>query len=161
MSDVTLHLPYAGTSGWSGSTTSRERAVSEDANGTTKSRQAMAKSFLLRNGTRGGTWRELAEEYNWHHGQASAVLSVLHKESAIYRLSTERRERCAVYVAPEYLNARHFAMHGGRKQRDESFWRNTIAEELLAKLPTENTGFLTEVLHITDIIALVEEVRNG
>lgn len=161
MSETVLHLPYGGTSGWSGSQTSLERAISEDSNGTTRSRQALARRFLLRAGTRGGTWRELAEEYNWHHGQASAVLSVLHKESAIYRLSAERRERCAVYVTPEYLGERHFAMHGSRSKRDEAFWRNTLADEMLLRVPEQGNGFLPDTMAVSEVIALIEAVRNG
>jgi hypothetical protein len=161
MSETVLHLPYAGTSGWSGSDTSQERAIREDNNGTTRSRQALVRRFLLRSGARGGTWRELADEYGWHHGQASAVLSVLHKESVIYRLSTERRERCAVYVAPEYLGERHFAMHGSRNKRDEAFWRNTLADEMLLRVPDLQNGFLPNTITISEVIALIEAVRNG
>lgn len=98
-------LPYAGTSGYSGSNTSEERARQQDKNGTTKLRQNLTLNFLRHNTGRGLTWKELSEITNWHHGQASGVLSVLHKEGLIARLQ-ETRSRCLVYVAPEYVYGR-------------------------------------------------------
>lgn len=89
--------PYAGTSGWSGTTTSQDRAIQEDANGTTKDRQSLTLRIVNATKTYGMTWQELADATGWHHGQASGVLSVLHKEGLIARL-TERRGKCAIYV---------------------------------------------------------------
>jgi len=94
--------PYAGTSGWAGTETSRARAKQQDSDGTTKMRQTTALTHLRHNTGRGLTWKELAEITNWHHGQASGVLSVLHKAGLIARLQ-ETRNRCLVYVAPEYV----------------------------------------------------------
>jgi DNA-binding MarR family transcriptional regulator len=100
--------PYNNTSGHSGSDTSRERAEREDSNGTTSYRQRETLSMLHSRGTLGVTWKELGERYNWHHGQASGVLSVLHKEGWIVRLK-ERRNKCAVYVAPQYSIGRELS----------------------------------------------------
>jgi DNA-binding MarR family transcriptional regulator len=97
--------PYAGTSGWSGSTTSQDRAIQEDLNGTTKGRQSLTLRVINASKTYGMTWKELADETGWHHGQASGVLSVLHKEGLIARL-TERRGKCAVYVGLNSVNGR-------------------------------------------------------
>ena len=108
-------LPYAGTSGWSGSETSHARAVSADRNGTTTVQQRQALESLALALTRGRTWRELADEYGWHHGSASGVLSVLHKEGLVARLSTSR-QRCKVYVLPDYIEGRETEKHG-RKPR--------------------------------------------
>lgn len=108
-------LPYAGTSGWSGSETSHARAVSADRNGTTAVQQRQALESLALALTRGRTWRELADEYGWHHGSASGVLSVLHKEGLVARLSTSR-QRCKVYVLPDYVEGRETEKHG-RKPR--------------------------------------------
>lgn len=108
-------LPYAGTSGWSGSDTSRERAVAEDSNGTTTDRQRRVLGYLRNAGLEGLTWKELAEYMHWHHGSASGVLSVLHKEGHIARLATQRRHRCAVYVLPEYVQGRATAAQGRSK----------------------------------------------
>lgn len=98
-------LPYAGTSGYSGSKTSEERARTQDKDGTTKLRQSQTLTHLRHNTGRGLTWKELSEITNWHHGQASGVLSVLHKEGLIVRLQ-ETRNRCLVYVAPEFAYGR-------------------------------------------------------
>jgi hypothetical protein len=161
MSETVLHLPYGGTSGWSGSQTSLERAVSEDNNGITQSRQFIAQRFLRDCGYSGATWKELGAQYNWHHGQATAVLSVLHKEGVIRRLSSERRGRSSVYVLPEYVGNREFASHGSKTKRDESFWRNTLADEMLLRVPEQQNGFLPNAMPIADVIALIEAVRNG
>jgi len=91
-------LPYAGTSGWSGSDTSRERARSQDQDGTTVSRQNAVLELLEGHGHKGLTWKELSDLTGWHHGSASGVLSVLHKAGLIERL-TLKRNRCAVYVS--------------------------------------------------------------
>jgi len=101
-------LPYAGTSGWSGSDTSKERAVREDSNGSTRLRQKLTFNHVRHQGERGLTWKELSEITNWHHGSSSGALSVLHKKGILVRL-TERRNRCAIYVSPEFVNGRTLA----------------------------------------------------
>lgn len=97
--------PYAGTSGWSGSETSRDRAMVEDQNGTTSARQYKALNLIRQQQFNGLTWKELSEITGWHHGSASGVLSVLHKEGLIYRL-IEKRNRCAIYIYPLYSQNR-------------------------------------------------------
>ena len=52
---------YAGTSGWSGSETSRERAEWQDEVGITSARDNNTLERLARAGADGLTWRELAE----------------------------------------------------------------------------------------------------
>lgn len=108
--------PYAGTSGWSGSEASRERAEHDDSTGVTANRQAATLAFLDDKGPHGATWRELAAAHRWHHGQASGVLSVLHKAGSVVRLANERRNRCSVYVLPHYAGARDTAPHGGQRK---------------------------------------------
>lgn len=109
--------PYAGSSGWSGSDTSEERAQQADSDGTTKDRQQrVMKSLEAREG-KGVTVWEVRQLTSWHHGQASSVLSVLHKEGRIARL-TERRNRCHVYVLPEWVNGREVQPHGRNKPLD-------------------------------------------
>lgn len=101
----TLEFPYAGTSGWAGSDTSRERAEQQDSDGTFTRRQKQALQELWQAGERGLTWKELGFILNLHHGQASGVLSVLHKQERIARLE-ERRNRCAVYVVLDFVKGR-------------------------------------------------------
>lgn len=98
-------LPYARTSGWSGSETSRERAVREDSDGTTTSRQKMVLAFARERGEQGITYPDVCARFDWHHGQASGALSVLHKEGHLARLN-ESRDRCAVYVLPANVAGR-------------------------------------------------------
>lgn len=107
-------FPYAGTSGWSGSETSRDRALTEDQSGISADRQKRVMNELQFAGECGLTWKELAICFNWHHGQASGVLSVLHKSNMVARL-TERRNRCAVYVLPHNVKGRQIADHGRKK----------------------------------------------
>ena len=99
-------LPFAGTSGWSGSDSSRDRAKGQDSDGTTANRQTLTLRVLWEESKYDGiTWSELTDRTGWHHGSSSGVLSVLHKEGLIVRLK-ERRNKCAVYVAPVFVNGR-------------------------------------------------------
>lgn len=129
-------LPYAGTSGYSGSSTSEERARRDDRGGRTKERQTQVIVALVRAGRHGLTWKELATQFGWHHGQASGALSVLHKEEIICRLS-ERRDRCKVYVTPEYVYDRQTEKHGGsiqsrsRKQQEACMLSERQADVLI------------------------------
>ena len=106
--------PYDGTSGWSGSETSRERAVREDGDGTTSERQHAVLALLGARERTGATWKEVAQVEGWHHGQASGALSTLHKVGRIARLAHERRDRCSVYVLPEHVNGRETVAQGRR-----------------------------------------------
>ena len=104
-----LVLPFAGTSGWSGSDSSRDRAKQQDSDGTTANRQTLTLRVLWEESKYDGiTWAELTERTGWHHGSSSGVLSVLHKEGLIVRLR-ERRNKCAVYVAPVFVNGREIS----------------------------------------------------
>lgn len=114
-----LELPFGDTSGWSGTDTSRERAEAQDTDGTYTARQWETISFLARQGTYGATWTELADEYGYHHGQASGVLSGLHKTEHIARLD-QRRNRCKVYVLPEYVDGRVIEPYTPHKAPDTS-----------------------------------------
>ena len=107
-----MTLPYAGTSGWSGSSTSKARAVTADASGVTASREKYTLSALRSAGARGLTYQELGSIFGWHHGKSSGVLSCLHKTDQICRLADERRNRCAVYVIPQHVQGRPVASHG-------------------------------------------------
>ena len=98
-------VPYNGTSGWSGSDSSEERARVQDSDGTTGKRQGAALTYLANRGKHGATWRELAEALGLHHGSASGVLSVLHLTERIARLK-DTRNRCKVYVLPEFIDSR-------------------------------------------------------
>jgi hypothetical protein len=105
-------FPYAGTSGYAaGSPTSEDRARTDDETGTTTARQRLTLTLVGDRGAEGLTWTELAYATRWHHGQASGVLSTLHKSGLLARLD-ERRDRCAVYVLPQDVGERGTQPHG-------------------------------------------------
>jgi len=111
-------LPYNGSSGFSGSDSSRARAVSEDSNGITSDRQRQTMAFLESRLSLGSTWRDLAEALCWHHGQASGALSVLHKTGHITRLK-QTRDRCAIYVMPNMVAGREESPYTTKQTRQE------------------------------------------
>ena len=115
MLSLSPELPFAGTSGWSGSDTSEKRARQNDGDGTTKARQKQAFEFIAQQRTFGITWKELSERTGLHHGSASGVLSVLHLANKIKRLK-ESRNNCKVYVLPEFVNGRVVEKYGRKKK---------------------------------------------
>lgn len=104
-------LPYAGTSGWSGSETSHDRAITHDDDGTTAAAQREALFYARMAGPRGVTVAELRREMGEHHGKVSGALSVLHMTGHLCRLY-DRRDRCAIYVTPDNVEGRDTAPHG-------------------------------------------------
>lgn len=104
-------LPYAGTSGWAGSETSLARALHDDTSGRTQSRQMAALRELRLAGPYGMTSAELSAATGWHHGQSSGVLSVLHKENVIARLS-QTRDGSKVYARHDFVDGRQTERHG-------------------------------------------------
>lgn len=97
--------PYAGTSGWSGSDTSRARAEHADTTGITGRRQQQILVLLDDARGRGMTWREIGEQIDGHHGSISSALSTLHKAGAIARLAIAR-DGCAIYVGLDHVGER-------------------------------------------------------
>ncbi len=65
----------------------------------------------------GQTWQEIAERLDLHHGQASGVLSSLHRLGTIERLD-EKRNRCSVYVLPAYVKERETIPYGQKSSTD-------------------------------------------
>lgn len=98
-------LPYNGSSGHSGTDTSKERADVQDKSGKTKNLQNATLELLRTKHFIGITWHELAQALNIHHGTASGVLSNLHKGGLIVRLAM-RRGRSKIYVLPEWIEFR-------------------------------------------------------
>jgi DNA-binding MarR family transcriptional regulator len=158
-------LPYAGTSGWSGSDTSRDRALSDDASGRTKIRQAEVLTHLNMRMSYGATWKELGEEFGWHHGIVSGALSVLHKDGRIARLKDERRNKCSVYVALEWVQGREVVEQGNQKSSDQKM-RELIASNILQWLngeekSLEQSAFLPAFFTAGQVAELAEGVRRG
>jgi hypothetical protein len=113
--------PYAGTSGWSGTETSRQRAEHDDTTGLTGKRQREALTLVHEGGSNGMTVKELRYVTGWHHGQASSVLTLLHKAGAIQRLSATR-DRCKVYVHPDSVLGRETEAVASRHARTREFY---------------------------------------
>lgn len=107
-------LPYAGTSGHSGTDTSKERAISQDKSGKTALLQRRVMIILEQNKSYGATWQEVANWLEMHHGTVSGALSVLHKTGYISRLK-EKRNGCKVYVLPNYVNGRTVEFQKAKK----------------------------------------------
>lgn len=123
-------LPYAGSSGWSGSDTSHERADRDDTSGTTGWRQRQTIALLHQAGERGLTWRELANILDVHHGGASGALSVLHKDGKIARLA-DRRGKSKIYVLPEYVAGRVTERQARNKRTTMNSRVKTRVEDLI------------------------------
>lgn len=123
-------LPYAGTSGHSGSDTSEERARRQDSDGTTARRQQETIRLLDQMNLLGLTWKELAGLLNLHHGQASGVLSTLHKAGTIARLRN-RRDRCHIYVLPKWIDEREVDEYRRNVTRTEIREHLATIEEML------------------------------
>lgn len=110
-----IELPYNGTSGWSGSDTSQERAKEQDALGKTSERQELILDLLSKSGQNGLIWSDVSKELGWHHGSSSGALSVLHKTGHIMRLK-DTRSRCKIYVLPKHVGDRETEPHGGKNK---------------------------------------------
>jgi len=100
--------PYAdGTSGWSGSQTSKEGAKRRE------TKQKAIHDWALRSGFEGITDAEIDAFTGWGHGTISGCLTNLHDAGLITFIGEERGGQ-VVYVAMEFLNGR---MPGFRKRR--------------------------------------------
>jgi hypothetical protein len=77
--------------------------------------------YLWMQHEQGATWKEIADELGLHHGSASGVLSVLHLTGKIERLA-ESRNRCKIYVLPEYVAGRKTELHRGKKSSVHNCW---------------------------------------
>ena len=108
-------VPYNGTAGWSGTDTSKARAIDNVHSGRELNNQQLALHLLKKAGANGLTWKELATATGWHHGTASGVLSVLHKSDAIVR-TIKIRNKCKVYVHQNYKDQ---VMHEVYKKREK------------------------------------------
>lgn len=103
-----LAAHYAGTTGSSGSTASRDRAEGEKASGVSAMRQARILELLKQAGTVGMTVAELRVPENGlgHHGSVSGACTNMHAEGLIVALKFDRRNGSGVYVLPEFVRDR-------------------------------------------------------
>jgi hypothetical protein len=141
-----MSLPYNGTEGYAGSETSKDRAINEAITGTASKRQRFILILAQRAKERGVTVADVRDT-NLHHGRVSGALSVLHKVGKLARL-TETRDKCKVYVLPEYVNGRPTEPHGVVHKADketvqaaaivEAHLRRGQDERALFDLPPDN-----------------------
>ena len=99
-----LFTPYNGTGGYVERPTSIARAVQEVEDGTLSKRQQAVLQLLHDAGKNGCVWQAVGQQLNLHHGQASGVLSNLHKSGEIFMLR-KKVMRCHPYVAKQF---RHY-----------------------------------------------------
>jgi len=99
-------LTYNGSSGFSGTDTSKERAMTQDEDGTTNKVQQKVLIAVDAGNTRGVTIKELRRLYpEHHHGSLSGALTNLHRDDVIARLE-DQRDKCKIYVMPWYVGER-------------------------------------------------------
>lgn len=129
--------PYAGTSGWSGSETSRRRAERADTSGLTGRRQREVVRVVASRGVHGATCAEVQAALQIGHGSASGALSVLHYAGRLDRLTLERNNQ-QVYVLPEDVRGRERAPRVSnpdwRARYEESEAENERLRERIAAL---------------------------
>jgi hypothetical protein len=90
------------TTGHSGTDTSAAQARSPKR----AKAQQIVLAYLTRREVRGATVAELRQWYpSMHHGSISSALTNLHRDGRLARLE-EKRDRCHVYVVPEFANGR-------------------------------------------------------
>jgi len=98
--------PYAGSSGWSGTDTSKRRADYADASGLTLRRALRTVKILGDGGTRGWTTSEVCAAFpDSHWGVWSAALSRAHRVGEACLL-VEERDGGHIYVLPEFVEER-------------------------------------------------------
>lgn len=134
-------LPFANHSGSMGSELSRQRAEREDEDGTTTDRQDRVIGEIRMSGIIGRTWKDIAQRFEWHHGQATGALSPLHQAGHIAALATEYgRDGCTVYVTPDNVGGRETRAPGKSAAKS---WRELaeaqkqqieVANEYIARL---------------------------
>lgn len=73
--------------------------------------------YLREREHKGATWFELGQNFDWHHGQSSAVLSTLHREGRISRLK-EKRGKSYVYIDNMWIGDRETGKHGRQTHED-------------------------------------------
>lgn len=137
-------LPYAWSSGHSGTDTSRARADLADTSGTTTVRQALVLRLAYSTEDRGITVKELREYTGWHHGTASGLLSNLHLKGHLARLS-DTRDRCKVYVLPDQVQSREAEWHGQAKPEPHLYYADSRkpGPDVLAVI--DSAGFVNQV----------------
>jgi len=109
-------FPYAGTSGWTSTDTSRERAERADRTGLTEERYIETVDIMLAERALGFTWGEfeahMGRVLNWHHGVISGAFSRGRKEGTLLMLTetrgAEKGRKSHVHVHRDFINGRAY-----------------------------------------------------
>lgn len=119
---VPTALPFAGTTGHSGSDTSKDRAESEAASGAAAARQHSILGLLEQAGPIGLTWKEIDIKMGRvpGHGSISGSLSSMHKEGLVSALKMDRRNGSGVYVLPKFVVGRITRPYNENKTRSDA-----------------------------------------
>lgn len=134
-------LPYA-----PGSPTSKAAAKQQVSSGKAETNSQTALTLLRGAGPEGLTSRELLLRFPdlAHHGNASRVFSVLHKEGKIMRLATSRNAY-RIYVLPRYVNGRPTETPGKPRRRPEASVLNGSPNLRSSALVGLAYGYLAEI----------------
>lgn len=162
MSDTSL--PYNNTQGYAGTDTSEERARRDARDGTANERQRWVLGRLNLRGHAGLTVVDLRNDTGWHHGVASSVLTALHKDKKISRL-VERRDRCKVYVLPDYVDYREESPYKPNSSHKDEVDRLEAGLNLLHRkysLQNLEDAEVTRLTHVTATLqADIELLLHG
>ena len=110
--------------------------------------QARVRRLVELRGTQGVTWKEIADTLATHHGAASGALSNLHEKGWVVRLR-EKRDRCSVYVTPEYVDGRPVMERQAKRDRyaegRDAGWLEGYEAGVASVPPPEPVQDLTKV----------------
>lgn len=152
-----LFTPYNGTGGYVERPTSIARAVQEVEDGTLSKRQQAVLQLLDSAGKNGCIWQAVGQQLNLHHGQASGVLSNLHKAGEVFMLR-KKVMRCHPYVAKQFRHYYTDEQVFDTPATTRAGERTALLNELYATCQTANqfgwsAGMQHAVTTIVDMIA--------
>jgi hypothetical protein len=105
----------------------------------TPTHRALALNTLLLAGKDGVTVKDLRTRFGWHHGSASSVLSELHRDQMVERL-TEKRDGCLLYVLPNQVWGRDTRPYGSSSRTDLLADMAALIESLPTCQHTDHVG---------------------
>lgn len=164
--------PYAGTEGYAGTQTSKDRAVERAHNA--RERQNALLAYLRGEGAGGATVAQIKSHAGFvdplgseflHHGTASGTLSILHRAGKIARL-TETRNGARVYVLPEHTEDRPTEPFRGTSERHQARALETLRAAVQTELdtgvplhhPMEGIGRRNA---LRDVLAMIDKQTEG
>ena len=119
---------------------------------TVTTNQQAVLDLLEQAGFNGLTWKELGKKKRWHHGQASGVLSKLHKDGLAVRHAT-LVNGSSIYTLPQYADLTDAVPYGRKTSR------LTASDTVLIERMRER---VTDKRHIrpADVEALLDLVES-